>query len=130
MEKPTESHKPREIKLILSMTDKVTAEMEQFKKDYHIEMEKKYSKLYKHEVDKKSKELNKFVDELDVAETEPSSSYKPPCPVCMKPIKNIFSTLCGHVFCKSCIYAAIDASGICPICRKKVTKIQVHPVYL
>lgn len=40
------------------------------------------------------------------------------------------STICGHVFCKECITAAIRASHNCPLCRKKLNSKAIHPLHL
>ncbi|XP_054783131.1 uncharacterized protein LOC129290397 isoform X1 [Prosopis cineraria] len=63
-------------------------------------------------------------------------SSKPPmepvfsCPICMGPFIEEVSTRCGHIFCKSCIKAAISAQGKCPTCRKKVTAKELIRVFL
>ncbi|CAL5388048.1 unnamed protein product [Camellia sinensis] len=46
------------------------------------------------------------------------------CPVCMGPLVEEMSTKCGHIFCKTCIKAAIAAQGKCPTCRRKVTTMK------
>ncbi|XP_028797055.1 E3 ubiquitin-protein ligase RNF4 [Neltuma alba] len=52
------------------------------------------------------------------------------CPICMGPFVEEVSTRCGHIFCKSCIKAAINAQGKCPTCRKKVTAKELIRVFL
>ncbi|XP_054809063.1 uncharacterized protein LOC129311096 isoform X2 [Prosopis cineraria] len=52
------------------------------------------------------------------------------CPICMGPLAEEMSTRCGHIFCKSCIKAAINAQGKCPTCRKKVTAKELIRVFL
>ncbi|KAI9107935.1 hypothetical protein K1719_020808 [Acacia pycnantha] len=52
------------------------------------------------------------------------------CPICMGPFIEEVSTRCGHIFCKSCIKAAISAQGKCPTCRKKVTAKELIRVFL
>jgi len=52
------------------------------------------------------------------------------CPVCMGPLVEEMSTKCGHIFCKSCIKAAITAQSKCPTCRRKVTMKDTIRVYL
>jgi len=48
------------------------------------------------------------------------------CPVCfdslqsLLPPRTALSTKCGHLFCSSCLPAALQASGCCPTCRKRV----------
>ncbi|KAJ7961555.1 E3 ubiquitin-protein ligase RNF4 [Quillaja saponaria] len=52
------------------------------------------------------------------------------CPICMAPLVEEMSTRCGHIFCKTCIKAAISAQGKCPTCRKKVTVKELIRVFL
>ncbi|TKY69111.1 E3 ubiquitin-protein ligase RNF4 [Spatholobus suberectus] len=53
------------------------------------------------------------------------------CPICMAPLVEEMSTRCGHIFCKSCIKAAVAAQGKCPTCRKKIWEgksvLHFHP---
>ncbi|XP_076308253.1 E3 ubiquitin-protein ligase RNF4-like isoform X1 [Tachypleus tridentatus] len=59
------------------------------------------------------------------------------CPVCFdsdttiqSSYRQLVSTVCGHVFCNSCIYEAIRTTHSCPKCRKKLTLRQYHPIFL
>lgn len=56
------------------------------------------------------------------------------CPICLDPIgskKGIASTICGHVFCLSCIQQSIKGSGKkCPTCRKSLKGVGYHQLYL
>lgn len=59
------------------------------------------------------------------------------CPVCMDDYKELqqrqvqlMSTICGHVFCKECIEAAVRANHQCPTCRKRLSERQIHPIFL
>ena len=64
------------------------------------------------------------------------------CPVCMESFlslikqgNKIMSTLCGHVFCQSCLYNSVKSSRKCPACREIVclntpTKQYSHRLYL
>ncbi|KAG1330891.1 E3 ubiquitin-protein ligase RNF4 [Cocos nucifera] len=52
------------------------------------------------------------------------------CPVCMNPLVEASSTICGHIFCDSCIKASIKAQKKCPTCRRKLTMNNFHRVYL
>ncbi|KAL3864298.1 hypothetical protein ACJMK2_005991 [Sinanodonta woodiana] len=59
------------------------------------------------------------------------------CPVCMDDHKEIkltgrqlYSTKCGHVFCGDCIIEAVHAIHSCPTCRQKLTRKQVHPLFI
>jgi len=80
-----------------------------------------------------SKPMRKYVK---IAEPSPPPPPPPPkettfsCPICMGPLVEEMSTKCGHIFCKSCIKAAITVQGKCPTCRRKVTARDIHRVYL
>ncbi|KAL1923367.1 uncharacterized protein VTP21DRAFT_8347 [Calcarisporiella thermophila] len=50
------------------------------------------------------------------------------CTVCLEIPNNVAATVCGHLFCEECIYAAISASKRCPVCRRKLTPGQVEPL--
>ena len=54
------------------------------------------------------------------------------CAVCLDSIDNadLQSTVCGHVFCRGCIMMAIENTKRCPLCRKKLTSRNVHPLYI
>lgn len=55
------------------------------------------------------------------------------CPICMDNLSNnaIASTLCGHIFCMSCIQTAIKANGKrCPTCRKALKGVGYHQLFL
>ncbi|XP_010927696.1 E3 ubiquitin-protein ligase complex slx8-rfp subunit slx8 [Elaeis guineensis] len=52
------------------------------------------------------------------------------CPICMSPLVEASSTICGHIFCQSCIKASIKAQKKCPTCRRKLTMNNFHRVYL
>ncbi|KAL8232933.1 hypothetical protein R6Q57_002711 [Mikania cordata] len=52
------------------------------------------------------------------------------CPVCMGPLVEEVTTKCGHIFCKACILAAINAQHKCPTCRQKLTNKNLIRVYL
>lgn len=52
------------------------------------------------------------------------------CPICMGQLAEEMSTKCGHIFCKTCIKAAISAQGKCPTCRKRVTNKELIRVFL
>lgn len=70
---------------------------------------------------------------IQIAEPCPPKPPKEPtfsCPICMGPLVEEMTTKCGHIFCKSCIKAAITVQGKCPTCRRKVTARDIHRVYL
>lgn len=52
------------------------------------------------------------------------------CAVCWCPLKEETSTICGHIFCSECIRTAIKAQKKCPTCRRKLTRRNIHRVYL
>jgi hypothetical protein len=54
------------------------------------------------------------------------------CVICMDVIgvKNMASTVCGHVFCHECIAEALKTSKKCPTCRKSLRATQVHRLYV
>jgi RING-finger-containing E3 ubiquitin ligase len=60
------------------------------------------------------------------------------CPVCLEGLKfhnpapeeQVMSTQCGHMFCYSCIVATLNERKECPLCRKKQTVRNIHPLYV
>ncbi|PRP86023.1 SNF2 superfamily RAD5 protein [Planoprotostelium fungivorum] len=42
------------------------------------------------------------------------------CAECVEPVDNAMVTLCGHIFCKSCLEPALQMSPSCPICRRNL----------
>ncbi|KAK9117731.1 hypothetical protein Sjap_016678 [Stephania japonica] len=52
------------------------------------------------------------------------------CTICMDTMKEETSTICGHVFCKSCITSAIRTQNKCPTCRKELNMGSIHRIYL
>jgi len=66
--------------------------------------------------------------EIDLTSSPMPAPTPPPmqCPVCfdslqsLLPPRTALSTKCGHLFCSSCLPAALQASGCCPTCRKRV----------
>ncbi|KAK9053548.1 hypothetical protein SSX86_024622 [Deinandra increscens subsp. villosa] len=52
------------------------------------------------------------------------------CPVCMGPLVEEVTTKCGHIFCRACIVAAINAQHKCPTCRQKLTNKGLTRIYL
>ncbi|XP_043645464.1 E3 ubiquitin-protein ligase RMA1 [Drosophila teissieri] len=43
------------------------------------------------------------------------------CPICMSPLEQPVTTMCGHIFCKQCLTTALNPFRNCPICKKSVT---------
>lgn len=69
----------------------------------------------------------------------PSSSKNPTttkpaitvtCPLCLDRAEALTSTLCGHVFCKECVTAAVQHKPECPVCRAYSHPRSLHPIYL
>jgi len=52
------------------------------------------------------------------------------CPLCLDSAETLTTTLCGHVFCRECITAALNVKPECPVCRSYVRIRNLHPVYL
>ncbi|XP_068665554.1 uncharacterized ATP-dependent helicase C144.05-like isoform X2 [Aristolochia californica] len=52
------------------------------------------------------------------------------CAICMGPLVEEHTTICGHIFCKKCIKAAIAAQKKCPTCRRNLRVNNIHRVYL
>ncbi|XP_074580422.1 uncharacterized protein LOC141836857 isoform X2 [Curcuma longa] len=68
----------------------------------------------------------KVVESIPYPPKQPSFT----CPICMNTIIEASSTICGHIFCKSCIVASIQAQKKCPTCRRKLNMKNFHRVYL
>ncbi|XP_025095430.1 E3 ubiquitin-protein ligase RNF4-like [Pomacea canaliculata] len=82
---------------------------------------------------------------FEIQDARPSGSTSPQsvepvkitCPICLdsdsqiqQSGRHLYSTVCGHIFCNSCIRRAIRTRHSCPNCRKKLTLRQIHPVFL
>ena len=59
------------------------------------------------------------------------------CPICLDTYRDIlkhsklYTTYCGHIFCRKCISSSLTVSKQCPTCRTPVNgKDSVHPLYL
>lgn len=59
------------------------------------------------------------------------------CAICLdsydqikKGRRQLTSTTCGHVFCSTCIDGAMHTQAKCPTCRKKLSRKQLHPLFL
>jgi len=63
---------------------------------------------------------------------------EPLCPVCLEGLKfhnpapeqQVMSTQCGHVFCYSCVVVTLNERKECPMCCKKQTIQNIHPLYV
>jgi len=74
-------------------------------------------------------------EEISPAGTSGSSGIR--CPVCLDGVPQItssrrtmMSTVCGHIFCSTCLPACIRANGRCPTCRKILRQNDMHPIFL
>jgi len=59
------------------------------------------------------------------------------CPICLDTYRDIlkhiklYTTYCGHIFCRKCIYSSLNVSKQCPTCRTLLNgNDSVHPLYL
>ncbi|XP_023178221.2 uncharacterized protein LOC111604401 isoform X2 [Drosophila hydei] len=73
-------------------------------------------------------EVNRL--ESDVVTAPQSEPYK--CPVCLKCVhhRKPASTVCGHVFCSSCIKTALRATCKCPVCQRLITARQIFRIFI
>lgn len=73
-------------------------------------------------------------EDLNKIQTEKPRTGIGDCPICLDSLlnNNIVSTICGHLFCKKCIDAALKQSNKrCPTCRKYLrNKHSYHPIFL
>ncbi|XP_058447489.1 uncharacterized protein LOC131427923 [Malaya genurostris] len=72
--------------------------------------------------------------EIDLNSTRSSDAGLPcavNCPICFDPIykKGASSTICGHLFCHTCINHEIKLRKMCPLCKRKLMRSQVHRIY-
>ena len=51
------------------------------------------------------------------------------CSICLDNIEEPWSTNCGHIYCKECILAAIDATHRCPLCKKNLQRQDAHRLF-
>ncbi|KAJ7132303.1 AMP-dependent synthetase and ligase [Mycena epipterygia] len=59
-------------------------------------------------------------------EDEPSGLM---CPLCRGFPKDMTSTSCGHIFCKSCISDALSTRSKCPVCMERVHTRDLTRIY-
>ncbi|RWW74616.1 hypothetical protein BHE74_00017444 [Ensete ventricosum] len=67
-----------------------------------------------------------------VKETRPELPKEPAfvCSICMDTLAEPSSTICGHIFCSSCIKASVKSHKKCPTCQRKLSMSNFHRVYL
>ena len=46
------------------------------------------------------------------------------------PGSQLVSTVCGHVFCRSCLRQCVLTQGQCPTCRRRIATKDYHPLFL
>jgi len=63
------------------------------------------------------------------SEKIPSSASTIECPICLGTVKRVTATICGHIYCFDCITKSIQSSKSCPLCKKKLTLKNIHPLY-
>eukprot|EP01066_Platyproteum_vivax_P005426 Platyproteum_vivax@DN16884_c0_g1_i1.p1 len=45
--------------------------------------------------------------------------------------RSMYTSRCGHVLCKSCFDDVLNSSKQqCPLCRRKLRRVDIHPLYL
>lgn len=64
--------------------------------------------------------------------TSSSDHARYTCAVCLESYfqRKPTTTRCGHVFCEQCITEAIRLTRKCPMCNAKVSRTQIHRLYL
>lgn len=61
------------------------------------------------------------------------SQVKIKCPICLEGavMKEPQSTICGHIFCKSCLERSLSNEKKCPVCKKPLkTRRDYHNIYI
>lgn len=60
-----------------------------------------------------------------------NSTVQLKCIICMEATSSdIFSTVCGHIFCGSCIKMEFSLRQKCPVCQMPLTEAGIHPIYI
>jgi len=59
------------------------------------------------------------------------------CPVCLDNLprikssgRDMMSTVCGHIFCSSCLSVCFKSNGRCPTCRKILLSKDMHKIFI
>ncbi|XP_065089151.1 E3 ubiquitin-protein ligase RNF4-like [Ochlerotatus camptorhynchus] len=54
------------------------------------------------------------------------------CPICFDSVfeQQAASTVCGHMFCHSCITKEVEIRHKCPMCQRPLNSSQVIPIYV
>lgn len=72
--------------------------------------------------------VKRLRDRIDDATSSISSQSASKCILCLEQRQNTSATICGHLFCWSCIMDWLDQKEECPVCREPMKKSTV--VYL
>ncbi|KAH8283934.1 hypothetical protein KR054_005457 [Drosophila jambulina] len=60
-------------------------------------------------------------------ESEESKRLRvPECRLCFDMAKVPVATLCGHIYCMSCLTRALDVCASCPVCRQSSSFIRLY----
>lgn len=82
---------------------------------------------------KRSKEGPRAV--LNLSQISDGEEHQPAialsCPICYDSIfkRQAASTICGHLFCNACINQEIQLRKQCPLCKRKLARNHIHPIY-
>jgi len=79
---------------------------------------------------KVSKNVKEGNEKSGLSNDAPAGPSAITCAVCLELATNMMVTHCGHVFCNECICDTIKEFKKCPICRTKLTRSKIHPIYL
>lgn len=55
------------------------------------------------------------------------------CPICLESVvkRNPVSTVCGHLYCKECLEAALQIVKKCPMCKRSLgARTSYHSIFL
>uniref|UniRef100_A0A1D1YBB0 E3 ubiquitin-protein ligase AMFR n=1 Tax=Anthurium amnicola TaxID=1678845 RepID=A0A1D1YBB0_9ARAE len=91
----------------------------------HGELHENYKKA-----DCSRKLKKKCVVDNPEAQEVPAKDLAFTCAICLGKMTEETSTICGHIFCHSCIKTAIQVRKKCPTCRRTLTMRNIHRVYL
>lgn len=73
------------------------------------------------------KRLKKILDPSDaIEEEEEEIKDEPECPICLSKIEKDSARIncCNHIFCFDCIKEWTDVANQCPLCKKRISRIQ------